>query len=387
VLAVVEHDQPWRGAQARGEHASDVGAVRVGSHCGGEGVLDGPSRGGRRERREAGMDPGGRRHRLGDGDRDPGLADTAHADERHQPSLREVSSDLLDQGVAAHEGGQVGRRRPAGLTTGGRGEVVAEHVLLQPGERRRGVEPELLGEDAPRVPERGQRLGLASGPVQRRRQRPPRVLAVRVLGQQRTRRLDRRWAVEVVEQELRRVQPGARQRRQLHLGSVERGVCRRYRVAPQAEGLGEGRTGGGRVPVRAVKKVVPVPQVDVGHQPMPPGLAPDRLPAEHRPHPGEVGGERAPGRRRCRRAPDQVRQAIRARPVRPGEDERRNHAPLARPAQGRFPALGHDTDRPEDAHVHERLPRSDDPTTADSMAAPAVARRTVRAATELREDT
>ena len=78
---------------------------------------------------------------------------------------------------------------PARDGNGGDRGIVREDRLLQPPQLWPRLEPQLVGEHAPRLLERLERVGLAAAAVERQHQLPPQPLAERVVFE---RRPDRR---------------------------------------------------------------------------------------------------------------------------------------------------------------------------------------------------
>ncbi len=116
---------------------------------------------------------------------EPGLARATRAHQRDEPVPVEQVHDGGDVGIPADKAGELGRHVGAGTAPGGRrgqGRIGAQHRevdLLQLG---RGIDAELVGQPAADVLVGGQRLGLATGPVQGAEQLAARPLPQRVLG-------------------------------------------------------------------------------------------------------------------------------------------------------------------------------------------------------------
>ena len=125
-------------------------------------------------------------------DGEPALADAGRAGERHEAVLVQSARDPGELVLAADERrrrrGQIAAA-PAIDRDGGDRRVVREDRLLQPPELRPRLEPQLVGEHAPGLLERLERVGLATAAVERQHQLPPEPLPERVV---RKRRADRR---------------------------------------------------------------------------------------------------------------------------------------------------------------------------------------------------
>ena len=135
--------------------------------------------------REPLREPVRRVHRQG------GLADPGHPADRtnpHHPPARRRAHQLPQQlpklGAAAGEAGDVTRQRPRHRRGGRRGDLLAQHRLLQLAQLLPRLDPQLLGQHLPGALVGGQRVGLPLGPVQRQHQQPPQPFAHRVLGHQ-----------------------------------------------------------------------------------------------------------------------------------------------------------------------------------------------------------
>ena len=113
------------------------------------------------------------------------------AGERHEAVLVQNARDLGELVLASDE-----RRRgrgeiaaaPAVDGDGGDRGVVREDRLLEPPELRPRLEPQLVGEHAPRLLERLERVGLAAAAVERQHQLPPEPLPEGVVRERRTER-------------------------------------------------------------------------------------------------------------------------------------------------------------------------------------------------------
>ena len=124
-------------------------------------------------------------------DREPALAHARRAGERHEAVLVQERGDLAELVLAADE-----RRRRRGQITaapaihrdGGDRRVVREDRLLEPPKLRPRLEPQLVGEYAPRLLEGFQRIRLAAAAVKRQHQLPPQPLSEGVVRQRRRER-------------------------------------------------------------------------------------------------------------------------------------------------------------------------------------------------------
>ena len=125
--------------------------------------------------------------------REPALADAGRPDERHEAVLVQQRRDLGELLLAADERGrrcgQVASP-PAADRDGGDRRVMREDRLLEPPKLRPRLEPQLVGEHAPRLLEGLERIRLAAAAIERQHQLPPQPLPERIVRQRRPKRGD-----------------------------------------------------------------------------------------------------------------------------------------------------------------------------------------------------
>lgn len=117
----------------------------------------------------------------------PGLADATRPGQGHDPAPAEHLAHPRQVGPATDEGADRQRgpgRRPAWIGAG-LGELLAQHLPFEPPQRRRRVEPQLLGQRGAQSGIGTQRGALAPVGHQRAHQHAHRSLPERLLGQQR----------------------------------------------------------------------------------------------------------------------------------------------------------------------------------------------------------
>jgi len=118
-------------------------------------------------------------------DGEPTLADAGCTGERHEAGLVQDDRDLGELILASderrHRRGQIAKA-PADDRDGGDRGVVREDRLLEPPKLGPWLEPALVGEHAPRLLERVERVRLAAAAVQRQHQHADQLLARRMSG-------------------------------------------------------------------------------------------------------------------------------------------------------------------------------------------------------------
>ena len=256
-------------------------------------------------------------------DREPALAHPRRAGERHEAVLVQKAGDLGELVLAAHERrrrrGQIAAA-PADDRSGGDRGVVREDRLLQPPELGPRLEPELVGENAPRLLERLQCIRLPAAAVERQHQLPPQPLPERVVRERRTERrgqlpllAERETDLELLLERVdaQRLEPprlGGEPRRRRQ--ALERGPtpeverrCRRVRGGTDVAVAQRG--------TRLREQLLERDRVDACVlQGIPVGEADDRLVPERRPKPCDVVMERVPRRAGELLAPEAVDQRI-----------------------------------------------------------------------------
>ena len=125
-------------------------------------------------------------------DREPALADAGRAGQRHEAVLVQQSAATWPSSSSrptndVEGAGQIAAA-PAVDRDGGDRRVVREDRLLEPPKLRPRLEPQLVGEHAPRLLERLERVRLAAAAVERQHQLPPQPLAERVVRERRAKR-------------------------------------------------------------------------------------------------------------------------------------------------------------------------------------------------------
>jgi hypothetical protein len=116
-------------------------------------------------------------------EREPGLADASGPGQRHQARAAAQQRRQLGQvGLATHERRRRGREVPARaqLRLDGERRVLLEDRPLQLVQRGAGLEPQLLAQRVPRVPEHRERVGLPIAPVEGEHQLPAEPFAAPV---------------------------------------------------------------------------------------------------------------------------------------------------------------------------------------------------------------
>ncbi len=124
-------------------------------------------------------------------EREPALPDARRPGERDEAVLAQKGGDLGELVLAADE-----RRRrcgevaaaPAVDRDGGNRRIVREDRLLEPAELGSRLESKLVGEHAPRLLERLERIGLPAAAIERQHQLPPQPLPEGVVRERRPER-------------------------------------------------------------------------------------------------------------------------------------------------------------------------------------------------------
>ena len=228
---------------------------------------------------------------------------------------------------------------PADDRNGGDRGVVREDRLLEPPKLRPWLEPELVGEHAPRLLERLERVRLAAAAVERQHQLPPQPLPERVIRERRTER--RRELAMLAEREpdlevllervdVQRLEPAC-------LGAEPRraGQTLQRRSAPEGQRRGDGvrRGRGVAVAQRGAglrEQLLEPDRVDAcAVQRVPVGRADDRLLAERGAEAGDVVMERVPRSGRELLAPQTVDEPVDVdHPTLPEREHREQSLPL-----------------------------------------------------------
>ena len=256
-------------------------------------------------------------------DREPALAHAGRPGERHEAVLVQNARDLAELVLAADERrrrrGQIAAA-PADDRNGGDRGVVREDRLLEPPKLGPRLEPELVGEHAPRLLKRLERIRLAAAAVERQHQLPPQPLAEGVVRERRTERrrqlpmlAEREPDLEVLLErvDVQRLEPaclGAEprragqtlQRRPAPEGQRRRDRVRRGRdvaVAQRGARLREQLLEPHRIHARVLERV-------------PVGRADDRLLSERGAKAGDVMMERVPRSGRELLAPQAVDERV-----------------------------------------------------------------------------
>ena len=116
--------------------------------------------------------------------RQPALADPGRTDQGHQPVPPNQLDRLGQRLLATHQRGHRRRQtppRPTGHGNAGQGRVMSQDRRLQPLQPRPRLDPQLLGQHPPSLPEGLQRLRLAAAAIQGQHQLPPQPLPERML--------------------------------------------------------------------------------------------------------------------------------------------------------------------------------------------------------------
>ena len=191
MLARVENHECAGIAKPRGHSCQRVGAANV------DGVGKEPDGVGLCARAREVDEPHAVRElvleRAGGLEREPALAHARRPGERYETVLAQEAGDLGQLVVAADE-----RRRrrgkvattPAVDRDGGDRRIVREDRFLKAPQLEPRLEPQLVGEHAPRLLERLERIRLAAAAIERQHQLAPQPLPERVLSERRLKRRD-----------------------------------------------------------------------------------------------------------------------------------------------------------------------------------------------------
>ena len=249
--------------------------------------------------------------------------------------------------------------------------VLLEHALVQRPQRLAGLDPELLDEPAPPGGERLQRLRLAPRAVQREHQLAAQALAQRMLDDQRL-ELGNHLAVltgrepglDMVldcgdPQLLEAADRFLRERLVAHV--------RQSRPTPEAERVGKGvgrllRPARGEMGTALRGQLLETRYVELAGRDAGDVATSFRddhaglraVGLEHLAQLGHVPLQRRRGRRRSRPVPDEVDQPVAGNDLVGVQQQDRQHAALARPAQRRHRVSGSRLDRAEEPEVRSR---------------------------------
>ena len=311
----------------------------------------------RRERHEAGAVGEPLLQAAGDLEREPRLARPAGAREREQARARpmEQLAQVLELALAADEragrGGQP--RATAGRRRAVERGVVLEDPALEGLELLAGLEAELLDEAAPRLLERVECLGLATGAIQRQHQLGREALAQRVLAE-RGREPPGRFDVPALgelalEPPFQRREPQLLEPCDLTLRERLEGEVRQRRPAPQRQRLLVALLGEQPLEAMQVELVVVDPEQVAGR----PRLEP--VVAQQPPQLGDLAVERGQRRRRRRLTPQRVdERVLRDDLVRP-QQQHPEQRTAAAAAEGQNAAVVRHLQRAEDPEVDRCL--------------------------------
>ena len=321
MLARVENDERAGMAKPRRHAGERVGAANV------DGVREQPDCVGRAARPREVDEPDAVRElaleRARCLDREAALAHTGRSSERNQAVLAQQSGNV-GQFVLAADERRRRRREVAAAPADDRNRtdrwVVRQDCILEPPKLRPWLEPQLVSENAARLPKSLERVGLAAAAVERHHQLRPEPLPEGVVRERRTKRrrelamlAKREPDLEVLLErvDVQRLEPArlaaeprrasqTLQRRSAPEGqrrsdSVGRG--RDVAVAQRSTGLREQLLEPDRVDARALQRV-------------PVGRADDRPLPERGPEAGDVVMERVPGSGREILAPQTVDQPV-----------------------------------------------------------------------------
>jgi hypothetical protein len=356
VLAVVDHQQPagparplaQRLRQERARHDLDPHGV-------GDGVGDRPGVAQRGQ-----VDPPAGVVAVGDLLGQAGLAHAARADQGHQ---RPGGDRLADQGQlplpADERGGAGGSRAGVGGAVGGGAEGPAQHLLLEPPQPGRGVQPELVTEPVAVAGQGGQRVAGPAGLGEGGGQQLHGPLAPRLLGgdglqrgrglggpvqpQQQGRPVLQGGEPELLEPERL---PAGEGRRELGVG----------RASPEGQRLveegqrGRGRSGRAGLVEQAGEALgVDGAGGDLEDIAGRPGGDDRRRRPEGLAQPDDIGLQRVAGLLGRRLAEHPVDEPVHRDDVAAPEQERGQQRPLARSRHRDGPAGDPDLERPQDA--------------------------------------
>ena len=301
-------------------------------------------------------------------EREPRLADAPGPGQRHQArAAAQQRRQLRQVGLATHERRRRSREVPARAQLGRldrERRVLLQDRALQLVQRGAGLEPELLAQRLPRLPEHLERVGLAVAPVQGEHELPAEPLAAPVLGNQRL-ELGDELAV-VTERELRL--DTVLERRQPQL-LEPRHLCLRERLvadvlvgppAPQPERLAEARLRRGGLAPRQLGAPARDEELEAlevqlaGRQPQPvPGpVQLDPLGAEAPAQPVHVDLQRVDGRRGRLLAPQRIDQPVARDDVSARDQQAREQRHLLARRQLDGAGGGGDLNGPEHAELH-----------------------------------
>ncbi len=327
------------------------------------------------------------------GAHDAGLAAAARPDHREQAAVVDDGLEPVEEApeevLTTEEVGAVGlaeraqplvrvARAPDRTARRWRREhgVLREDPRLELRDLRRRVDAELLGEEAPPGSGDAERLGLPTGTVEGEHEQGANPLAQRVRLEQRL-EVGNRGGVRAegdlgVETVLERTQPELVEAADLRLGELGVGHVKQRVAAPQAEGLGQLGTGGGRI--------VHEPGVAFTRQALEPGgvdglrIHAQDVAARLR-HEAACGRAGPPfGRQRIAQPRDVERERLRTArrqvgaPDGLGDDVRRQHpvrvddqqgqqGPLSARRHGQDPAVVDDLEWAQDPELHLRASR------------------------------
>jgi hypothetical protein len=234
----------------------------------------------------------------------------------------------------------------------------SEHLPVQLGQLRGGVQPELVGQPGPVVVVRLQGAGHVPARVERPHQQPDRPFPQRCLGDQRPQLGDPLLEPPLVEERrgplLADRQPHLLQAARLGHGEVPV-EPRPRRTAPQRERPVEGRD----VASAASRRGELEEPVGVHHHPVPlqrvAGAAADEQPGRRSQRPPRAvhgGVQRGPGVLRRGVVPDQVDQPVGGHDPAPGEDERREQPARSAGGERPTPTVHGQHRRSEDQDLH-----------------------------------
>src|SRR5581483_10372271 len=368
LLEVVEHEQERLRAELSRDRAGALDLERVSDLLGHELRIAQ-----RREVDEARRQLGG--ELFGDGDREARLAGAARTGQRDEPRVAaEQRGDRRELEPAPDQRRRRnGQPRLEALRAPWRGErgILAQDRALQLAQLRRGLDPQLIDERAPRGLVRLERLLLPAGAVEREHVLAAEPVAVRVLGDEAVELGDERVVppegeLDLVSQ-LERVEVELLESSPLRLRERLAGEVRERRAAPERERLADEAGGslgaaGVELPLGSPDELLEALEVELaGLEAQAVGLPArlDPLGAERLPEAVHVDLERGDGRAGRIVAPDQVDEPVARNRLAGAEQERGEHGPLLRPPE-RDPALvraGLDRAQHAEFHLPQTLSR------------------------------
>ena len=248
-------------------------------------------------------------------------------------------------------------RCPTGRTAG---HVLADDRRLERPELLAELETQLVAEQGPRPLVGGQRVGLASRPVEREHQVAPQALAVRMRGHEGVELVDQARGLSQLERSRLAVLAGCQMQLLESLGPDPEvavvGMTGQGRAAPQRQGGAEplvrrsGVAPGEGLPAVADEsfEAVGVERVGLDVEDVATRTAADRrIVAEHRSEARDVGAQG--GRRSVGRlaGPELVDQVVRRDDAAPGEHQVGEEGLLAAPAESEEPAIASRLDAAE----------------------------------------